>query len=79
MYIPFCNFLLSYYVHFPEKCLLIHSRTVGIRLTAGSASNSTELTIQGEQYSRLPFIPLALQECDEHFKDEDIPIANAIP
>ena len=29
MYIPFCTFLLCYYVHFPEKCLLIHSRPVG--------------------------------------------------
>ena len=29
MYIPLCTFLLRYYVHFPEKCLLIHSRTIG--------------------------------------------------
>ena len=30
MYIPLCTFLLCYYVHFPEKCLLIHSRTIGV-------------------------------------------------
>ena len=29
MYTPFCTIHFCYYVHFPEKCLLIHSGTVG--------------------------------------------------
>ena len=49
MYIPFCTFLLCYYVHFREKCLLIHSRTVGGRSRQRRSTCNKPLTATPRQ------------------------------